>query len=72
MSQVFTAIITEEDNMFVISNPDTGVTTQGDSIDDAVANLKEALELYFEEAGETKKQSLATTPGKSFLTTITL
>jgi predicted RNase H-like HicB family nuclease len=71
MSQVFSAIITEEDDMFVISNPDTGVTTQGKNLDDAVNNLKEALGLYFEEAGTSKKLS-ASHSGKSFLTTITL
>jgi len=71
MSNVFSAIITEEDGMFVVSNPDTGVTSQGSSLDEAVANLKEALELYFEEAGNAKKTTLALSH-RSFLTTITL
>lgn len=29
---------------------DVEVTSQGESVDDALANLREALELYFEDA----------------------
>ncbi len=34
---------------FVALNPETGTTTQGETVDEAVANLKEATELYLEE-----------------------
>jgi predicted RNase H-like HicB family nuclease len=34
---------------FVAINPETGSTTQGETIEEAVANLKEATELYPEE-----------------------
>ncbi len=34
---------------FTAVNPETGVTTQGESIEDALANLREATELYLEE-----------------------
>ncbi len=34
---------------YVAHNPETGTTTQGDSIPEALANLKEATELYLEE-----------------------
>lgn len=45
-----TAVLTPaEDGGFVAYNPETGTTTQGDSIDDALANLREAVELYLEE-----------------------
>jgi predicted RNase H-like HicB family nuclease len=30
-------------------NPETGTTTQGESIKEAIANLREATELYVEE-----------------------
>ena len=30
-------------------NPETGTTTQGETIDEALANLQEATELYLEE-----------------------
>jgi predicted RNase H-like HicB family nuclease len=45
-----TAILTPaEEGGYVAFNPETGTTTQGESIDAAVANLKEATELYLEE-----------------------
>ena len=30
-------------------NPETGTTTQGESVEEAIANLREATELYLEE-----------------------
>jgi predicted RNase H-like HicB family nuclease len=30
-------------------NPETGTTSQGESIEEAIANLREATELYLEE-----------------------
>jgi predicted RNase H-like HicB family nuclease len=47
---------------FVALNPETGTTTQGETIEDALANLREATELYLEEF------PLEVT-GKSLLTT---
>lgn len=35
---------------FVATNPETGTTTQGETIETALANLKEAAELYLEES----------------------
>jgi predicted RNase H-like HicB family nuclease len=34
---------------FVALNPETGTSTQGESIEEALANLQEATELYLEE-----------------------
>ena len=34
---------------FVAMNPETGTTTQGETIEEALANLQEATELYLEE-----------------------
>ena len=39
--------------MFVIKEVFTGVTTQGKTIEEAMENLKEAMELYLEEMPET-------------------
>jgi predicted RNase H-like HicB family nuclease len=45
-----TAVLTPaEEGGYVALNPETGTTTQGESIDEALANLKEATELYLEE-----------------------
>jgi predicted RNase H-like HicB family nuclease len=34
---------------YVAFNPDTGTTTQGETIEEALSNLREATELYLEE-----------------------
>jgi predicted RNase H-like HicB family nuclease len=34
---------------FTAMNPETGTTTQGESVEEALANLREATELYLEE-----------------------
>ncbi len=47
---LFTAVlIPAEEGGFVAFNPETGATTQGESVPEAVANLREATELYLEE-----------------------
>lgn len=45
-----TAVLTPaEEGGFVAYNPETGTASQGETIDEAVANLREAVELYLEE-----------------------
>lgn len=34
---------------FVATNPETGTTTQGETVEEALANLREATELHLEE-----------------------
>lgn len=47
---ILSAVITEaEEGGYVAFNPETGTTTQGDTFDEAMANLREATELYLEE-----------------------
>jgi predicted RNase H-like HicB family nuclease len=70
MSKTFSAIVTEEDGGFVALNPDTDVASQGDTIDDALANLKEALGLYLEET--TTQNQIDNVPHATFLTTVTI
>ena len=38
-----------EEGGFVAVNPETGTTSQGESVEDALANLREATALYLEE-----------------------
>jgi predicted RNase H-like HicB family nuclease len=45
-----TAAVTREGSWFVARCLDVEVTSQGASVEEALANLKEALELYFEDA----------------------
>jgi predicted RNase H-like HicB family nuclease len=45
-----TAVLTRaEEGGFVALNPETGTTTQGETVEEAVANLKEATALYLAE-----------------------
>ena len=45
-----TAVLTPApEGGYVALNPETGSTTQGETIDEALANLKEATELYLDE-----------------------
>ena len=46
----FTAIIQREGNGFVSLCPEIDVASQGDSVEEARANLQEAVELLFETA----------------------
>jgi len=48
----FTAAITQEGDLFVARCLEVEVTSQGESTDDALENLKEALGLYFEDQEE--------------------
>lgn len=45
-----TAILTPaQEGGYVAFNPETGSTSQGETIDEALANLREAVELFLEE-----------------------
>ena len=47
---LLSAVITEaEEGGFVALNPETGTTTQGESLEEAMENLKEAPSLYLQE-----------------------
>jgi predicted RNase H-like HicB family nuclease len=45
----FTAVIHKENNLYVAECPEIGTASQGETIEEAVINLKEATELYLEE-----------------------
>jgi predicted RNase H-like HicB family nuclease len=47
--RTFTAVIHREDDLYVAQCPEVGTVSQGGSIEEAVANLQEATELYLEE-----------------------
>jgi predicted RNase H-like HicB family nuclease len=48
-SSSFTAIIYKEDDMYVAECPEVGTVDQGETIEQAIAGLKEATRLYLEE-----------------------
>lgn len=47
--RVFTAVIHKEEDLYVAECPEVGTVSQGTTIEEAIANLKEATELYLEE-----------------------
>jgi predicted RNase H-like HicB family nuclease len=47
--QLTAVLIPAEEGGFVALNPETGTTTQGESVDEALANLQAATELYLTE-----------------------
>jgi predicted RNase H-like HicB family nuclease len=59
-----TAVLTPaEEGGFFALNPETGTVSQGETIEEAEANLPEAVELYLEEFP-------MTFPGASLVTTL--
>lgn len=44
-----TAVVTPEEGGYVARCLDVEVASEGDSVEEALANLREALELYFED-----------------------
>ncbi len=59
MTQKLTAIIEKENDGYVSLCPELDIASQGDTIEQARDNLKEALELFFETASpEEIKQRL--------------
>ena len=47
--RTFTAVIHKEDDFYVADCPEVGTVSQGHTVEEAIANLKEATELYLEE-----------------------
>ena len=47
--RTLTAVLHKEEELYVAECPEVGTVSQGYTIEEAVANLKEATELYLEE-----------------------
>lgn len=47
--RTFTAVIRKEDDLYIADCLEVGTVSQGTTIEEALANLKEATELYLEE-----------------------
>ena len=44
----FTAVLHKEGDLYVADCPEVGTVSQGRTVEEAIANLKEATELYLE------------------------
>lgn len=53
-----TAILTQEGKYIVAEDAATRVTTQGETMEEAVKNLREAVSLYLEEIGTNDSPSM--------------
>ena len=47
--QTFTAVLHKEKDLYVAECTEVGTVSQGRTIEEAIANLKESTELYLEE-----------------------
>jgi len=48
----FTAVIEREGNGYTSLCPELDIASQGDTVEEATSNLKEAVELFFEHASK--------------------
>ncbi len=48
-ARTFSAVLHQEDDLYVAECPEVGTVSQGHTVEEALANLKEATELYLEE-----------------------
>ena len=53
MTRTFTAILHQEGDLYVAECSETGTASQGETIEQAIANLQEATELYLQEFPQT-------------------
>lgn len=49
LRRTFSAILHREQDLYVAECPEVGTVSQGPTLEEALANLKEATELYLEE-----------------------
>jgi len=61
--RTFTAVLYREEDMYVAECPEVGTVSQGRTVEEAVANLKEATELYLEEAPPLRREARAADDG---------
>lgn len=47
--KTFTAVLHKEEDVYVAECPEVGTASQGETVEEAINNLKEATKLYLEE-----------------------
>ena len=62
MALYLTAAVTHEDGWYVARCLDVEVTSQGKTVEEALTNLREALELYFEDQPVPEIHEVMTAP----------
>lgn len=61
-TMLLTAVLHQEDDLYVAECPEIGTVSQGYTVEEAIANLREATELYLSEfpVQESKRPLLTT------------
>lgn len=49
MMKALTVVLHKEEDLYVVECPEVGTVSQGATIDEAIADLKEATELYLDQ-----------------------
>ena len=65
--RTFIISITKEEKFYIARCPELGVTSQGETLDEAQENIKEAIELYIESFGT---EDLPKETSRTFWTTV--
>jgi predicted RNase H-like HicB family nuclease len=68
MKKQFTASVWQEDEWFVAHCNEFEIASQGESVPEALSNLQEAIELYFEEPTATIFHSIHTIEAEVYAT----
>jgi len=56
MPMLFPVVVTREGKFYVALAPDVDIASQGETIQEALSNLKEALELYLQDEDAIRPQ----------------
>jgi predicted RNase H-like HicB family nuclease len=71
MSKVFTAAVHQEDDWFVAQCLEVDVASQGSTLEEALANLSEAVGLYLAEVEDPHPTATPSAPKAATLSTVT-
>jgi len=55
-TQSFTVLVYKEEDMYIAECPEIGTVDQGETVDQAIAGLKAATQLYLEEFPEASRK----------------
>ncbi|MBI1973898.1 type II toxin-antitoxin system HicB family antitoxin [Candidatus Micrarchaeota archaeon] len=70
MQLALSAVVIPEAGLYAAWCPELDIASQGDSIEEALANLKEALELHFECLSRAELDELRKRQGTRLVTTL--
>lgn len=66
----FSVVIIPENGSYSAWTPDLDVASQGDTVEEAIANVREAIELHWECLSEEERKEIEKKRGQQLITTI--